>query len=619
MVQKEKNNMNARKCLNAFGLLVALSLMVAACQPQQPQATPAPIVVTSVVTQIVAGTPVEKVVEKLITPTPVPPTAVPAMSATPAPKPVDSLVIALQQEPDTLHLLVGSMSAKVYILNMIHVGCVIQNEKLDWIPAGCETVPTFENGGAKLVGEGDDKHTEITYKIRKDWRWTDGTPVTSKDIVYWWKLTMDPTFEYEGRPASEKIYDVVAVDDQTAIVKMLSKKQINEAVAGTLTGNVDFKAFQPDFEATYGKDWPYYAADPSYYAFMVGWMPSHILKDIPGDKQAESEFARKPVGDGPYVVKEWKAGQEIVLEKSDLPFPLGEPKVKTVTWRFIGETAGVLAALQSGEVDAATGNTSDVKVRQALAMALNRQQFSDTLYFSKKVIFDLPQPKGISWAYPPDSDITIYKYDPEGAKKLLAEAGWDCSTMPCTKQDKEGNTVRLEFTLMTTDRADRTRLAQMVQAMWKAINVGVNLQFLYGRGLFATCDAGGPMNCGTYDAAIYTFSSGDDATFYTLYSCAQIPSEVNNFSGQNWPQWCNQKAVDALNQSENNPEIAVSREKRLPYLKTFFQELTKDMPVIFLYGSSEPFPHLVNWKNFKPGPTQYTYWTWNSWEWEVSK
>jgi peptide/nickel transport system substrate-binding protein len=638
--------------------LVLVSMILAACAPQQVQ-VPVTVVVkeTSVVnqvqTQVVKET---QVVNQVVTATPIPPTAAPPPAAV---KPVDSVVIALNQEPDTLHPLIGAMSAKTYMNNLLFVGCTIQNEKMEWIPAGCESVPTFENGGAKLVGDGDDKHIEVTFKIRKDWRWVDGTPVTTKDMVYWWKLNMDPKFENEGRSWPEKLYDVVAIDDNTAVVKWLSKKQIAEAVAGTLTGNVDFKAFQADYEATFGKDWPYYAVDPLYNAFM-NWLPEHILASVPGDKQLESDFSRKPVGDGPYMLQEWKAGQELVLVASDKPFPLGTPKVKTVTFRIIADTAGVLAALQSGEVDAAEGNVaglteangadldaiekggkikvewvpgfsyehidlnlskellSDVKVRQALYMAIDRQKLSDTLYFGKKVITDLPLPKGLSWAYPADNELTLYKYDPEGAKKLLAEAGWDCKAIPCTKTVGD-KTLKLEFTLMTTDRSDREKLAQIIQSMWKAINVGVNLQFLYGRGLFATCQAGGPLLCGTYDAAIYTFSTGDDPNYYTTYSCAQIPSKENNMSGQNYPQWCNQKAVDALNQSENNPENAVSHEKRLPYLKTFFKEMTNDVPVIFLYGSAEPFPHLVNWKNFKPGPTQYDNWTWNSWEWEVSK
>ena len=93
--------------------------------------------------------------------------------------------------------------------------------------------------------------------------------------------------------------------------------------------------------------------DSVYWSY-IGWLPAHILSKIPAKDQAKSDFAKKPVGDGAYVVKEWKQGQEIVLEKSDKPFPLGDPKIKTIIFRFFGETKAVIAALQKGEIDAVT-------------------------------------------------------------------------------------------------------------------------------------------------------------------------------------------------------------------------------------------------------------------------
>jgi len=631
--------------------VVLLCFVFSACQ-----VAPEKVVETLVVTQMVEGKQVEKIVEKVVTVTPVPPTPTPLPAEL---KPVDSVVIAQQQEPDTLHPLIGSMLAKTLVLNLIQVGCMSQNEKAEWIPLGCERVPSIDNGDAVIVGGGDEQHLEVTYQIRKGWRWTDGTPVTSKDIIYWWKLTMDPDMPYEGRNAVEKIYDIEAVDDSTVIVKYLTKAQIAQAVAGTLEGNVNFAAFQADYEAAYGANWPYYAVDPVYF-INIGWMPAHVLEGIPGGEQESSDYARNPLGDGAYELVEWKANQEIVLQASKQPFLYGEPKIKTITFRFYGDTAAVLAALQSGEVDMATGNVAgltenngpdldsldaqgkyvtewidgyafehmdinldrfplnNLKVRQALYYALDRQTIIDTLYSGKKAMTDLPLPKGLSWAYPPDGTVTTYSYDVEKAKALLAEDGWNCESMPCTKV-VDGEEKKLEFTLMTTDRSDRIRLAQVVQQMWRQINVGVNLQFLYGRGLFATCQAGGPMNCGTYDAAIYTFTTGDDPGLYVTYSCSQIPTEGNSWSGQNWPRWCNQAGQDALNQAENNPDVVLSREKRKPFYETFFKEMTAEVPVIFFYGSAEPFPHLVNWKNFKAGPTQYSYPTWNAWEWEVYK
>jgi peptide/nickel transport system substrate-binding protein len=647
--------MKSKKWMLLSGI-VLLSMILAACAPQVQTVVQVQTQVVEV-TKIVAGTPmVETQVQvQVVTPTPVPPTAAPP---TPAPKPVDTVVLALNQEPDTLHPLIGSMLAKTAVLNLITVGCMGQDEKTNWIPLGCESVPTMENGGAVLVGTGDDQHLEVTYKIRKDWRWTDGTPVTAKDAVLWWKLNMDPKLEVASRTGYEKIYDFTAVDDHTVTVKWLSKKQIAAAVAGTLTGNVDFKSYQADYQSSYGAGWPYYAIDPVFWSY-IGWEPTQVLGNVPAEKQAASDYAKKPLGDGPYVVTDWKAGQEIDLTASDKPFPLGDPKIKNIIFKLFADAGAVKAALQNGEVDMALGNIGglavsdgpdmdalakggaykvewvpgyafehidlnttkppldDVKVRQALYMAIDRQKIVNTLYNGKYVVTDLPLPNGIGWAYP--TDVTPYKFDLAGAQKLLADDGWDCTATPCTKKDAKGNTVKLEFTLMTTDRSDRQKLAQAVQAMWKTLHAGVNIQFLYGRGLFAAADAGGPLSSRSFDAAIYTWITDDSASFFGLYNCSAIPAKANGFAGQNYPGWCNKAADDAINQSENNPDNAGSHAKRLPFLDTLFKQMITDVPVIYLFGSSEPFPHVVNWKNLKPGTTQYSFITWNAWEWEVSK
>jgi peptide/nickel transport system substrate-binding protein len=577
----------------------------------------------------------------------------------------DTVVLALQQEPDTLHPLIGSMMARTIVNSAIFPGCMVQNQKTEWVPMGCEQVPTIENGGAKFVGDGADRYLEVTYKIKKGWRWTDGTPVTSKDMVYTWKLVMEPDFEIADRTSTEKIYDIVAVDDATFVTKFMSNAQAKQAEAGTLKGNVDFSKFKDDYAANAFSGTGGPVVDPKYWnaGWCGQWLPSHILSKTPAKDQAASDFAKKPVGDGAYVVKDWKQGQEIDLEKSDKPFPLGDPKIKTIVYRFFGETKAVIAALQKGEIDGVTSvagltpsdapdldkigaaglytvaydpeyswehidlNTTkfpldDIKVRQALYYAIDKKALIDTLYFGKYVAAELPGavlPTN-SWAY--TKDYTPYPFDKAKASALLKEAGWDCKALPCTKKVTEGGkevTKNLEITLMTTDRADRQKLAQVIQAQWKAVNVGVNIQFLYGRGLFATCSAGGPLYCRTYDAAIYTWVGDDDPGFMGLYNCAAIPTKENGWVGQNDPGWCNKAADEALKQSETNAEITVSRDKRKPFIFTFFKAWTDEVPVIPLFVNSVPKVYRTGFKNYYCGPTQYAACGWNAYQWELSK
>jgi len=176
----------------------------------------------------------------------------------------------------------------------------------------------------------------------------------------------------------------------------------------------------------------------------------------------------------------------------------------------------------------------------------------------------------------------------------------------------------LEITLVTTDSAARQKLTRAIQAQWKKINVGVNLQFLYGRGLFAAQSAGGPLTDRTFNAAIYSWVGGDDPRFMGLYACAGIPSK-DNPAGQNHPGWCNKDADDALKQAETNPEIAVSREKRKLFVETFFKAWTTEAPVIPLFVNSTPLVYRTGFKNYTCGPTQSAACGWNAYEWELSK
>jgi peptide/nickel transport system substrate-binding protein len=643
-----------------FALLVIGSMVLSACGAT-PTPTPAPTQTPVIVKQtvVVAATPVTvvqtQVVQVVVTATPVPPTAVPTKPPAVA---VDTAVIALQQEPDILHPGVGSMMARTLVLAPIFVGCMGQNEKAEWVALGCETVPMIDNGGAKFVGEGADRHLEVTYKIKKGWRWTDGTPVTTKDILAWWKLSMDPEFEIASRLGVEKIYDIKAVDDSTATVIWLSTAQAKAAEAGTLKGNVPFEKLVDDYVSNALASTNQPVVDPVYWA-NIGWWPAHIVTKTAAKDQAKSDFAKKPVGDGAYVLKEWKTGQEIVEEKSPLPFPLGDPKIKTIIWRIITDSKAVIAALQKGEIDAVSSvsglsaNDSpdldkiaaagvytvkfnpeyswehidlnvqkfpmdDVKVRQALYFGIDKKTMIDAIYFGKYQSAELPGALLPTNSPFYTTDFTKYTYDVAKGKALLAEAGWDCKARPCTK--KVGTeTKKLEFTLMTTERADRMKIAQAIQSMWNGLNVAPNLNFLIAASFFATCSTGGPLYCRTYDAAIYTWVGGDDPGFFGLYGCAGIPTKENNWSGQNNPGWCNKDADKAVNDAENNADVVVSVAKRKAAYAPFFKAWTTEVPVIPLWVNAVPQTARTGFKNYFCGPTQNAPCGWNAWTWELTK
>jgi hypothetical protein len=100
------------------------SLVLGACQLQTIE-----VVKTVVVTEKVEG----QIVERVVTARPLPPTPAPA---TPKPvelKPADTIVLALQQEPDTLHTRIGSMMAGTIVMGAVILGCMAQDVNADWV------------------------------------------------------------------------------------------------------------------------------------------------------------------------------------------------------------------------------------------------------------------------------------------------------------------------------------------------------------------------------------------------------------------------------------------------------------------------------------------------------
>ena len=200
-----------------------------------------------------------------------------------------------------------------------------------------------------------------------------------------------------------------------------------------------------------------------------------------------------PIGTGPFKFKQWVQGDHIVLERNPDYWQQGKPKLDSVTFRFISDAQAQAAALRAGDVDAfpefsaaelfagfqkdsrfatligATPNKliagmnnarkpfTDPRVRQALMLAIDRKAVMEGAYSG------LGTPIGSHYA-PADEgyiDLTgALPYDPEKAKKLLAEAGYP-----------DGFT----FTIKVPQMSYTTRAAQVMQGMFAEIGVTMNI------------------------------------------------------------------------------------------------------------------------------------------------
>ncbi len=224
------------------------------------------------------------------------------------------------------------------------------------------------------------------------------------------------------------------------------------------------------------------------------------------------DLVDKPIGTGPYVLEEWKRGDSLVLKRYDNYW--GEPaKTERVVFRWNSEGAARLTELQAGTVDGIDNPSpddyekirndanlvlydrpgtnifyigfnnrypplDDVRVRQALAMAIDRQRIVDNFYPAGTIVATQFMPPTI-FGYTPE--VTWYDFDPEAARALLAEAGYpDGFTMDLYYRD-----------VFRSYLPEPGRVAEDIQAQLKEnLNVTVNITVMESGAFIDAADRG---------------------------------------------------------------------------------------------------------------------------------
>ena len=296
-----------------------------------------------------------------------------------------------------------------------------------------------------------------TLKLRQGVKFHDGTDFNADAVVYnveRWMAGNAEQFYYYNSQFGDKIKEVKALDEYTV------EFTLNQVIA------------------------PFYknlAMSPFGIA-----SPAAIEKF--GDK-----FNENPVGTGPFVFKEWKRNDRITIVKNENYWQEGLPKLDSVIFRSIPENSARLNALAAEEVDLIDGvNFSDVPsiegnaklqifnrpsmnvgyvgltntrgplenklVRQALNYAVDKQAIIDAFYAGAAMPAKNPMPPVIA-GY--NDDVVDYDYNPEKAKELLKEAGFE-------------NGFEMELWAMPVPRPympDGQKVAEALQANFEAIGV----------------------------------------------------------------------------------------------------------------------------------------------------
>ena len=332
--------------------------------------------------------------------------------------------------------------------------------------------PSFAPALARSWSWSED-HMQLTVELDPDARWSDGVPITSRDVVFTWHAQTSPGVDWIFSSAKDFIDSVEALDDRRVKV-------------------------------TYTRRYPYQLMDLNDGVIV----PAHAWEKIPFDEWAATDWSLHVVAGGPFDLTKHIRQQEIVLERNPGYFRAGLPYLDRVVFRIVPSDQSLVTQLQTGGLDLVRSippsdvervrnhkdlelviyddrayshicwNTSrpklaDPRVRTALTMAIDRETVVDAAYGGHARIGIGPVLSSF-WAF--NQELEPVPFDPVAATKLLTDAGWT-DTDGDGVVDKDGEALTIEL-LAPAENLLRQDIAILVQAELKRIGVRVEPRFV---------------------------------------------------------------------------------------------------------------------------------------------
>lgn len=477
--------------------------------------------------------------------------------------------VYLYQAPVAWNPLVSVHGPDQQVMDLIFQKLIINNSDFQ-----------FEGRLAESWEVSDDAKT-FTFHLYPGLTWNDGTPLTAEDVKFSFNLMADPDIS-----ASAGKFAVVAGYD--------------EAAEGDTN---DISGFQVIDDVTFAIE----LSEPN-----VGFLttvasqsthivPQHMLVDIAREELPEAAFFREPtVGYGPYNFVSYEVDQAVELSANP-DYHLGAPQIQTISLRQL--TSDVAAAqLGTGEIDLAFISATDLeaveafdnveikeakgagfirmainhddprfqdpRVRQAMLYAIDRQGMIDTVLAGYGEVINVGYHS--TWALP--DDLNDYPYDPDKARELLAEAGWDSS-----------EPVEIQWIAGTRDR---DAIVPVIQQQWN--EVGITTETV-------TVEVGVLLDKAenhTYDLTLFGGGdySADPNTLYTVHTCDHL------WMGEGW---CNEEGVSELLEAWQDADATADPDERATKYAEISRTINEMVPYIWIYNGSTIWAHNERLQGFK--------------------
>jgi peptide/nickel transport system substrate-binding protein len=425
----------------------------------------------------------------------------------------------------------------------------------------------------------------ITFKLRQGVKWHDGAPCTAQDVLFTYQTMVDPKTPTAYSGDYLQVKKAEALDDYT-------------------------------FRVTYPKPFA-----PALGTWSLAIMPRHLLA---GQDLTQSPLGRHPIGTGPYIFKEWRAGDRITLADNPDYFR-GRTYLNGYIYLVKPNLATMFLELKAGNIDR-MGLTplqylrqtaypkfarlynkyryipfsyvylgynledprfADRRVRQALTHAINKQEIIEGVLMGLGEEAYGPYKPG-TWYYNPK--VARFSYDPEKAKALLAEAGW--------QPNPEGVLVKdgrpFEFTILTNQGNDiREHTAEIIQRRLREVGIRVRIRTVEWAVFVKEF-----IDKGVFEAVLLGWNTGLDPDQYDIWNSTKTkPGELNFIHYQN-PE------VDAL--LDEGRHTFNQEKRRQAYFK--FQEIiARDQPYTFLFIPDALPAISKRFRGIKPAPAGIDY------------
>jgi peptide/nickel transport system substrate-binding protein len=551
--------------------------------------------------------------------------------------PARSLTICMGEEPKSLYLYGGGGLAAHTVLEAVYDG-PIDSRNYSYVPVILEQLPTIENKGAILrtvsVKQGDKifddfgaaallvpgvkyrpagctdsscvatysggtvtmDQLEVTFRLLPDLLWSDGQPLTADDSLYSYEVS---TSHDTPTPPGMK----------RAILGTKSYEKLDDRTVRwtSLPGNID-----PDYSRRFWSPLPRHA--------WGSMSPAELL--------TADDSTRTPLGWGPYVIESWTSATEIVLKKNPNYFRAGEglPYFDALHIRFINSDGRLgVSMLISGECDvvdqtvhlddqipeildlrskntlqaAFTTGTAwehmdfnlkpaspavpayyqDVRLRQAIAMCLDRQKVVDNALLGLSSVPDTYLP-----AQHPlyNKDVAKYSFDPEKAGVLLDQIGWrDADNNAATPRTAFGVSGVTDGTpLLVNSTMVFTELRQKVVGILgnSLLQCGIGYVATYGDNSIFVANADGLVFGRLFEAVEFGWIAGAEPSC-ELYTTAEIPTIDNGYAGSNPTGFSNPEYDQACDLAHRSLPGSVTYTRNQYLTQRIFAEYLPSIPL----------------------------------------